>query len=219
MANSFILVCDGASSQNTSAFAAIFYSSSTDLSTSLTTNRYRRLSGRMRDGVYTIADNKIIVDHNPDVRSTNNRAEILAISFGLMLAIRTIKKITNATHATNSTHATDITNPITQSSNKPKLPKLAVYSDSLNTINTITTYWPNRSQQGTVNELTNLDLLRVLMEMTERVKEHFTPEYFHIRAHGKETRVELKEIAAVQDQVDKLAVKAKGYDHYRLIIE
>lgn len=89
------------------------------------------------------------------IRPSNNRAELLAIIYGLIYIIH--KKNEN----------------------------IELYSDSLISIKTINEWYENRKKKNTLHEFKNLDLISIIMKIIEIIKINNIIQCKHIRSHSK----------------------------------
>lgn len=98
-----------------------------------------------------------------------------------------------------------------------------VYSDSQICVKTINEWYPNRLRKGTVHEFKNLDLVQILMDVYNKVKERCNIKIVHTRGHQKISKNmtdEQKKIIGGNDIVDRYAssvLKMKELIDYEVI--
>lgn len=98
-----------------------------------------------------------------------------------------------------------------------------VYSDSQICVKTINEWYPNRLRKGTTHELKNFDLVKIMMQLYDKIKINKKIEIIHTRGHQKITdsmSIEKKNIIIGNSIVDKYAsevLQMKELINYEII--
>lgn len=113
------------------------------------------------------------------IKPSNNRGELLAIIHALLYIIDNIDKYNE---------------------------KITIYSDSLICVRTINEWYDKRLKKGTINEFKNFDLIKILMNLVNKLKRRINIEIKHVKSHQKITNnmsIEQKNIINSNNIVDK----------------
>ncbi|VVB71111.1 Uracil-DNA glycosylase [uncultured archaeon] len=139
-----------------------------------------RVSGLIQPYKYEWKDRAIKIDTNERVIPTNNRGELLGICWALYVLLRFVA-----------------------------LGKVVIISDSKICISTFTEWLKKRKQEGTVNELKNLDLVLLGDKLLHRLKKQaLKVKFIHINSHQPEPEESLAKLYwKGNKKVDEMATK------------
>lgn len=127
---------------------------------------------------YTCDANNILSNNTNYISPSNNRGELLSLIVAFIEIL------------------------------KNKEDNFIVYSDSQICVKTINIWYPSRLKKGTTHEFKNLDLIKIMMNLYDKIKLTKKIEIIHIRGHQKikENMTENeKKIISGNELVDKYA--------------
>lgn len=113
-------------------------------------------SGLVEPYEYELVNNVVKPDSSKSHMPSNNRAELLGVIHALLSLCDNVD--------TN----------------------VAIYSDSLILVNTVNIWYPNRLRNKTISKFENLDLINIMMNLYNKIKEKRNINIIHCRGHKKD---------------------------------
>lgn len=151
------------------------------------------ISGKVRPHKYVLSGDLIVCDEKSKETPTNNRGELLGIIYALW--------------GLDQSYIVG---------------EVEIVSDSKYGIDCLNDYYPKRLAKCTEHELVNLDLLEIGHKLIRKLGSHTKIEFVHTRSHQTlpdDADDRTKCIHAGNAMIDSVAVSAKEYQNYEVIID